>query len=326
MRFSHIGFLLVRLLILPALAILPMRWAFAVARWRGRRRYRRLSPERKEKMRRDVGQVCGPLSEEKVEAILQDHCEILSCDEMDPYLSLRLGRRGFDRIVTLEGLHHLEAATSSGGGAILFSAHFGGGYPLLAVLGARGYRLYGLAASVAHFPWTQRAVSKVRVALVGWASRGGLLFTNRPTFGHEVFARLREGALIYLVLDVLPPGSRTKRTIEVNFLGRPCRLSYGILDLAAKSGVSVLPFFVYYKAPHLRRVVIGPPVEFVTDADPQVARVINLRRCMERIEEAIAQAPSHWAMWGHLEDLCGPGAEAAESSAASPGSLRDTSR
>lgn len=300
--FSHIRFLLVRLLILPALAFLPTRWAFAVARWRGRRRYRRLSPDLKAKMRRDVDQVCGPLGDDRVDAILQEQSEILSCDEMDPYLYLRLGRRGFDRIVALEGLHHLEAATRGGGGAILFSAHFGGGYPLLAMLGARGYRLYGLAASIDRFPLAQRAVLKARVALMSRAGNGGVLFTDQPIFGHEVFARLREGALIYLLLDV-PPPARAKRTIEVEFLGRSCRLSYGILDLAARSGVSVLPFFVYYTAPHLRRVVIGSPVEFVTDADPHVARSANLRRCLEPMEEAIAQAPSHWMMWGGVESL-----------------------
>ena len=303
--FSHIRFLLVRLLILPALAFLPTRLAFAVARWRGRRRYRRLSPELKEKMRRDVDQVCGPLGEDRVEAILQEHCEVLSCDELDPYFYLRLGRRGFDRIIALEGLEHLEAATRGGGGAILFSAHFGGGYPLLAALGARGYRLYGLGAPIDRFPLAQRAILKVRMALMSRASNGGVLFTDQPTFGHKVFARVRAGALIYLLLDA-PPAARAKRTIEVEFFGRSCRLSYGILDLAAKSGVSVLPFFVYYTAPHLRRVVIGQPVEFVADSEPQAARKVNLRRCLEPIEGAIRRAPSHWMMWGAAEALWSP--------------------
>jgi lauroyl/myristoyl acyltransferase len=253
-------------------------------------------------MRREVEQVCGPVGEARVDAILQEHCEILSCDEMDPYLYLRLGRRGFDRIVTIEGLHHLEAATRAGGGAILFSAHFGGGYPLLATLGARGYRLYGLAAPIDRLPFVHRLALQLRVRFMSWASHGGVLFTNHPTFGHEIFARLREGALIYLLLDV-PPPALVKRTVEVELFGRPCRLSSGILDLAAKSGVPVLPFFVYYTAPHLRRLVIGHPVEFVVDPDQEVARRTNLRRCVERIEEAIAQAPSHWMMWGAVEDL-----------------------
>lgn len=60
---SQIRFLLVRLLILPALAFLPARLAFAVARWRGRRKYRRLSPDAKHQMRYEVEQVCGPVSE-----------------------------------------------------------------------------------------------------------------------------------------------------------------------------------------------------------------------------------------------------------------------
>lgn len=294
---SQLRFLAARLLLLPVLAFLPARVAFGAARLRGRRRYSRLGLEIKDRMGREVEAICGPVGEARVDAILQEHCEILSCDEMDPYLSLRLGRRGFDRIAAIEGLHHLEAATRAGGGAILFSAHFGGGYPLLATLGARGYRLYGLAAPIDRLPFAHRLTFELRLRLMGWAGRGGVLFTDHPAFGHEVFARLREGALVYLLLDV-PPPPRAKRTVEVELFGRPCRLPSGILDLAAKSGVPVLPFFVYYKASHLRRVVIGAPVEFIVDPDREVARRANLRRCLERIEEAIVQAPSHWMLWG----------------------------
>lgn len=300
---SQIRFLAVRLLLLPLVALLPSRLAFAVARRRGRHRYLRLSPDVKDKMVREVRQVCGPMEDGEVEAILREHCEILSCDEMDPYFYLRLGGlRGFDRIVTLEGLEHLEAATRGGSGAILFSAHFGGGYPLLAALGARRYRLYMLAAPIRHLPLAQRAVLRLRTALIRRAGNGGVLFTNQPTFGHEVFARLREGALIYLFLDV-PPAPSAKRTVRIDFMGRPCRLPSGILDLAAKSRVPVLPFFVYYKTSHLRRIVIGAPIEFVVDPDQDAARRANMRRCLERIEEAIAQAPSHWMMWGAAEAL-----------------------
>lgn len=312
---SQVRFLAVRFLVLPLVALLPARLAFATARWRGRRRYGRFSPEVKDRMRRAVQQVCGSAGEGEVEAVLREHCEIISCDEMDPYLYVRLGRHGFDRIIRLEGLHHLEEATHGGGGAILFSAHFGGGYPFLAALGARGHRLYGIGAPIEQFPLTQRAVLRMRMALMRRASNGEVLFTGRPSLGHEVLARLREGALIYLLLDV-PPDPRAKRTIEVEFLGRPCRLSYGILDVAAKSGVPVLPFFVYYTAPHFRRAVIGRPVEFVADADREVARRINLRRCLERIEEAISLAPSHWMMWGAVDGLWSSGGEGVEAPAA----------
>jgi len=318
-------FLLVRLLVLPVLAFLPARLAFAAARWRGRRRYGRLSLEVKNRMRREVEQVCGHVGEGRIEAILQEQGEILSCDEMDAYLILRLGRRGFDRIISLEGLHHLEEATRSGKGAILFSAHFGGGYAFLAALGARGYRLYGISAPIERLPLDQRAVLRVRKALMGWASNGDVLFMGHASLGHEMLARLRGGALIYVLLDVRPD-ARAKRAMAVEFLGRQCRLSYGILDLAAISGTPVLPFFVYYTAPHLRRAVIGAPVELVADRDPEVARRINLRRCLERIEEAISLAPSHWMLWGNFEGLWSCDAEAAELTVASHGSTPATAR
>jgi len=306
--------------LLPVLAFLPVRLAFRFARWRGRRRFERLDQELKARMRQEVQQVCGESDEGRVEAILEETQEIISCDELDAYLYLRLGRRGFDTIIELEGLHHLEEATRGGGGAILFSAHFGGGYPFLAVLGARGYRLYGIGAPIDRLPLAQRAIIRVRMALMRQASNGDILFTNRPAFGHDVFARLREGALIYLLLDVRPD-SHAKRTMRVEFLGRHCRLSYGVLDLVAKSGAPLLPFFVYYTGPRLRRAVIGQPIELVTHPDPLVARKINLRRCLERIEEAISRAPSHWMLWGHFESLWSPEAEEAGAPAAASSSL-----
>jgi lauroyl/myristoyl acyltransferase len=270
-------------------------------------------------MRQEVLQVCGELDEGRVEAILEETQEIISCDEMDPYLFLRLGRRGSDRVIALEGLHHLETATRRGGGAILFSAHFGGGYAFLVALGSRGYRPCPIFAQIDRMPMAQRLVLRVRVALMKWTSNGESLFTGRASLGHEILARLSEGNPIVVLLDARPE-SHAKRAIQVEFLGRQCRLSYGVLDLVATSGAPLLPFFVYYTGPHLRRAVIGKPVEFVTDPDPLVARKINLRRCLERIEEAVSLAPSHWMLWGHFEGLWSDGAEAVEALTASHGS------
>jgi len=74
---SRARFLLVRLLLLPVLAFLPARLAFSAARWRGRRRFRRIGPEVKDRMRRDLRLVFGPLEEARIDALLEESVEII---------------------------------------------------------------------------------------------------------------------------------------------------------------------------------------------------------------------------------------------------------
>ena len=301
-------YLLVRLLLLPALALLPARLAFGVARWRGRRRFRRIGPEMKTRMRRDVRLVLGPMEEAQIDALLEESAEIVSCDELDVFFYARFGRRGFSRIVEVEGLEHLEAALKGGRSALLFSAHFGGAQGFLGVLAARGYRLFTIGRSLDRDPWIQRLNLRWRHRFLGRVQNGPILYAGQGSVPRALQC-LREGRVGYLLLDVAP--GKTRRVVEVEFLGRPCRLSYGLIELAEAAEATILPFFAFYTAPHLRRAVIGKPVEFVTDPDPLVARKINLRRCLERIEEAVSLAPSHWMLWGHFEGLWSPGAAVA---------------
>ena len=302
-------FLLVRLVLLPALAFLPARLAFRAARRRGRRRFRRLAPELKDRMRRDLRLVSGPVEAAQVDAFLEESVEIVSCDELDVFCYARLGRRGFSRIVQVEGLEHLDAALKGGRGALLFSGHFGGAQGFLGVLAARGYRLFGIMRPFDGDPWIDRIAFAWKSRYLKRLQNGPILFAGQGSVP-EALRHLRDGRVGWVIIDAAPRG--TRRVVLVEFLGQPCRLSYGVLELAATSGAPVLPFFVFYTAPHLRRAVIGKPVEFVTDPDPLVARKINLRRCLERIEEAVSLAPSHWMLWGHFEGLWSPGAAVAE--------------
>ncbi|HZY31249.1 MAG TPA: lysophospholipid acyltransferase family protein [Candidatus Methylomirabilis sp.] len=306
---SHGRFLLVRLLLLPALAFLPVRLAFGAARWRGRRRFQRLGPEVRGRMRRDLRLVSKPSEEAEIDAILEESMEVTSCDELDLFFYARFGRRGFSRIVQVEGLKHLDVALEDGRGAILFSAHFGGAQGFLGALAARGYRLFGIVRSFDRDPWVQRLAFRWKTWLLERVQNGPLLFAGQGAVG-EALRCLQEGRVGWVIIDA-PPG-KTRRVVEVEFLGQPCRLSYGLIELAEATRAPVLPFFVFYTAPHLRRAVIGPPVKFSPDGEPKTTRRKNLRRCLEPIEEAISQAPSHWMMWGNFESLWSPDTEGAE--------------
>lgn len=311
---SHTWFLLVRLVLLPALALLPARLAFSAARWRGRRRFRGYGPEMKNRMRRDLRLVVGPKEEAEIDAHLEESVEIISCDELDLFFYGRFGRRGFTRIVEVEGLDHLNAALKGGRGAILYSAHFGGAQGFLGVLAASGYRFFGIARSFVQDPWLQRINFGWRTWLLERVQNGPILFAGEGSLA-EAFRHLREGRVGWLIIDAAP--GRTRRVVEVEFLGRPCRLSYGLIELAQAAAAPILPFFVFYTAPHLRRAVIGPPIELSPGPDSQVTRQQNLRRCLEPIEVAISRAPSHWMMWGHFESLWCGDAEVAEVSSSS---------
>lgn len=297
---SRAWFLLVRLVLLPLLALLPAHLAFGAARWRGRRRFRRIDPEVKNRMRRDLRLVCGPLGEAQVEALLQESVEVSSCDELDVFFYSRFGRRGFSRIMQVEGLEHLDAALKGGRGAILFSAHFGGAQGFLGVLAGRGYRIFGIVRSFARDPRMHRVVFWWKTWFLERVQNGPALFAGEGSLG-EALRHLREGRVGWLIIDAAP--GKTRRVVEVEFLGRPCRLSYGLIELAQAAAAPVLPFFVFYTAPHLRRAVIGAPIELSPGPDSQIARQQNLRRCLEPIEQAIVRAPSHWMMWGHFESL-----------------------
>jgi len=307
------GFLLARLVLLPLVACLPPRRAFAVARWRGRRRYRRLAPEVKARMRRDIQLALGPIAESEIEAILQEGLEILSCDELDVFCYARAGRRGFTRLVEVQGIEHLDWALQRGRGALLFSGHFGGAQGLLGALAARGYPLFGIVRAFHRDPWAQRVVFAWKTRWLERVQNGPVLFAGQGS-AERALARLREGKVGWVIIDA-PPG-KSRRVVDVEFLGQACRLSYGLIELAETAEAPILPFFVYYTAPHLRRAVIGPPVPLSTATDLEASRHDNLRRCLARIEAAIAEAPSHWMLWGHFESLWRPAAAGSGGAAA----------
>jgi KDO2-lipid IV(A) lauroyltransferase len=98
---------------------------------------------------------------------------------------------------------------------------------------------------------------------------------------------LRRGGIIAILADRPVTGS----TMRVEFFGRPAPLPVGHVQIAARSGATLVPTFALAGPPPSAE--LEAPLELVAGKDDDAVRE-NIRRWVARVEPVIARAPDEW--------------------------------
>lgn len=195
------------------------------------------------------------------------------------------------RLVSVEGLEHLEAARgeSKTGGVIGLTSHLGSWELLAPTMVAYGHPVT-LVQRTRDNPMIEELVSSLR-------GRGGSELFARGSAARSALRALKQGKIFALIYD---QNCSREEGVFVPFFGRLACTRSGPPRIAMHTGAPVLPVFIEREAGSARHQVrIHPALEILPAGDDREAAICeNARRMTQAIEEEIRRVPDHW-IWGH---------------------------
>lgn len=183
----------------------------------------------------------------------------------------------------VEGLEHLEAATSGGSGVVLAAPHLGGWDFGAAWLAHRGFRPLAVAEELHPpelFEW-----------FVSWRKRLGIdIVPVGPAAGTAVLEGVKAGQVVTLISDrdILGTG------VDVEFFGEETSLPGGPATLALRTGAPVLPAAVYFDGAAGHLGVVRPPLEAERQGRFREDVVRVTQDLARELEALVRRAPEQW--------------------------------
>jgi hypothetical protein len=212
----------------------------------------------------------------------------LACDDLDEITALLWPARVRRRAMSVEGATLLPTSRR----ALFVSLHFSGGARVFDALSARGYRPGLIAAPpVAGSDRYSRVLSKVRAAHWRRDLPSAVYFVGPDVPRAQARTpalHLREHGALVVLLDV--PGRLSGRdTARVRFLDGLMDVPVGMIRLATRAGVPIVPFDARLED-SVRIVRFHEPI---LTADPDDAA----QRTVAVLETVVRQSPWEWHGW-----------------------------
>lgn len=278
--------------LLRALGLLPAPVAYAGARMRARYRFR-VRHDAREAARHNMRQLFPELTDADLERNVREFFYSPSMDEVETYFLPRLTLRKLERLVSIEGRHHLDACRARGNGAILFSNHAGTGALFLVAAGLLGHpvNIIGRSLDEADNPMhpVVRSYARRRVAWIEQHLGRRFIAPARGNLA-ALADLLRANEFVLTMLDVPPEIVRNRATVK--FFGRDGLFPSGFARLARETGCALVPCEKFYTADWShQRLIFGEPFFSSGDVDADV------QTCVAHIERMIRSHPSQWWAW-----------------------------
>jgi lauroyl/myristoyl acyltransferase len=229
----------------------------------------------------------------EAERITRRSFELMCCDDLEGWLVPRLGKESIGRLISFEGLDHLDAALARGKGAVLYSGHIWGSRLCIVGLALLGYRVVRVRRNRRYQGqghergWLRRhesgkgdafqrrpfdryrgfATNKARYrrtfeTKLGGRSVGSVEPGRSVETGLMCVSALRKNEIVVLKPDLLFRKNTRPGDLDVNFLNGEETFRTGGALIARAAGAPLLSVWVHRPADLLpSRCVIGPPVE-----------------------------------------------------------------
>lgn len=291
------------LFIVPVVAFLPAPLAYGIACRCGDWVYQHDKVKR-ERLMCSIEDVIGDqLSYTERIRLTRDFFRRRSCEAID---MMRLAGRGraLARLVEIRGLEHIEAALSSGKGAVLCSAHFGFFYGGFSLLGARGFPITVVGDQKSRSDLGISLAKRLffRLSIERRAARHRRRPNIQPAQGQveaaiQITEILRANEVIGIAIDVPTPPEDYKRAIPVEFLGHQVLLLPGSVTLAQLTGAQILTLVMRRSANWSHQIMEISPVSL------EDGIVEAFKHCVAIIEAPIRQNPAYWSGWENPQEL-----------------------
>jgi KDO2-lipid IV(A) lauroyltransferase len=235
----------------------------------------------KKELRRATRQVFGNWAKSYADLI---HLPYL---DLDKFFEQKLVYHGFEE--------NMLPAIANGKGVIISSGHFGN-----VELGIQGFLGRGIKMTVLTEPIQPPRLSRLIDGLRG--SKGHAFLPVGIGSIKTVLRTIKAGGVVGLMCDRDIEG----RSIRVPFCGTPTSVPVGIVELATRTGATIVPIFIHRKSGDACEAFLEPPLELVNSGDPQADLKTNVRRLLERFEAHLRRDPGQWTVletvWDTEED------------------------
>lgn len=235
----------------------------------------------KKELRRAARQVFGNWAKSYADLIHLPHLDL------HKFFDQKLVYHGFDE--------NLLPAIADGKGVIISSGHFGN-----VELGIQGMVAKGVPVIVLTEPLQPPALSRLVDGLR--ASKGHTFLPVSIASIKAVLRTVKAGGVVGLMCDRDIEG----RSIRVPFCGTPTSVPVGVVELATRTGATIVPIFIRRKNGDACEAFLEPPLELVNSGDPQADLKTNVRRLLERFEAHLRRDPGQWTVletvWDTEED------------------------
>ena len=188
----------------------------------------------------------------------------------------------------IEGEEHVNEVLKQKRGMILVTAHFGNWELFLAWGTQHGYPVYTVSRGP-NDPDFDRLLTRYR------GNCGSKMLDRRSENAKTIklVKLLKSGNFLALASDV-----HESDGIDAPFFGRNCKTPIGAAALALLADVTIVPFFLFRKAPFSHKAVIGDPIQIPKNGTREERIEVITHEINRRIENAIFTNPSLW-FWMH---------------------------
>jgi lauroyl/myristoyl acyltransferase len=225
----------------------------------------------KKELRRAARQVFGNWAKSYADLI---HLPYLN---LDKFFNEKLVYHGFEE--------NMLPAIANGKGVIITSGHFGN-----VELGIQGLLAKGVKVTVLTEPIQPPALSRL---VDGLRANKGHTFLPVSIGSIKVLLRsIKAGGVVGLMCDRDIEG----QSIRVPFCGTPTSMPVGVVELATRTGATIVPIFVHRKNGNACEAFLEPPLELVNSGDPQADLKTNVRRLLEQFEAHLRRDPGQWTV------------------------------
>ncbi len=202
---------------------------------------------------------------------------------------MRMGsstKEELDRIVSSEGLKHLDRAQKEGKGVLLLSGHIGNWELLGVYLTMKGYPISAVGKSLNN--------PKLDRLLVSHRERFGLRNIARGKATREILRALHRGKCVALLIDQ----DTNVEGAFVDFFGRPAFTPTGPVSLSLKFGAPIVPIAIHREQDDTYHLIVRPQIELTRTGDEAEDKRINTAHCSKILEDFIREHPAQW-VWMH---------------------------
>lgn len=195
-------------------------------------------------------------------------------------------RQGINRLITVQGIHHLDQALASGKGTLMITGHFGNWELLGAWMAQNGYPLRVVGTTLEN--------EGLNNIVVDMRNKAGYTNIARGAGTRDIIRSLHQGCAIGMLIDqdTRVPG------VFVQFFGQPAHTPTGPAILARKFNIPIIPIFMHLRDDLSYHIECEPPLSLTYTDNPEQDLIVNTQLCSDAYERIIRRFPEQW-VWMH---------------------------
>ncbi|MBI5789563.1 MAG: lysophospholipid acyltransferase family protein [Candidatus Schekmanbacteria bacterium] len=230
-------------------------------------------------------------NKKEVDTIVRKSLEIYLKRQVENLIFGGFTKDKLDKLVSIQGMEHLQESLQKGKGVILLTAHFGSFLLPLPVLGYKGYNIIQVAGKPL-LENNRRIYRKLFEIRKRETDRLPISFIQTDKYLGSVVKALNKNEIIVLAFD----GRTGNKRFPVQFLDRTAQFSPGPFNMALKTGAAIIPTFMVRDKNDKHTLILEPPFEMELVDNKEETLKMNTIKFARIFEKYLLNYPCHFGM------------------------------